>query len=53
MFTVWLMISSDRMPKGIANGSVSRMVTGWMNDSNCAARTMYMKMKDSEIARTK
>ncbi len=41
------------MPKGIASGSVIRIVMGWMNDSNCAASTMYMKMKVSEKASMK
>ena len=36
------------MPNGIESGSVSRIVIGWMNDSNCAASTMYMKMNDSD-----
>ena len=44
-------MSSDRMPNGTASGSVSRIVIGCRNDSNCAASTMYMKMNDSEIAR--
>ena len=41
------------MPNGIDSGSVSRIVTGWMNDSNCAASTMYIKMNDSMIASRK
>ena len=41
------------MPNGTAIGSVSRIVIGCRNDSNCAASTMYMKMNDSEMASTK
>ena len=47
------MISKLRIPNGIDNGSVRRIVTGWMNDSNCAASTMYMKINDSAIAKAK
>ena len=50
MFTVWPVISSDRMPNGIASGRVSRIVIGWINDSNCAASTMYMNTNDSRNA---
>ncbi len=53
MFTDCPVMSSERMPNGIASGSVSRIVTGWMNDSNCAASTMYMKMNESEKASMK
>jgi hypothetical protein len=53
MFTVCPITSSERMPKGTASGSVSRMVMGWMNDSNCAASTMYMKMNESAKASMK
>ena len=53
MLTVWPVSSSDRIPKGTASGSVSRIVKGCMNDSNCAASTMYMKMNVSETASTK
>ena len=41
------------MPNGTASGSVIRIVTGWMKDSNCAASTMYIKMKVSAKASTK
>ena len=37
----------------MASGSVSRIVTGWMNDSNCAASTMYMKTNESKKASMK
>ena len=53
IFTVWPAISSDRIPNGTASGRVSRIVIGWMKDSNCAASTMYMKMKVSEKASAK
>ena len=53
MFTVCPVISNARMPKGIASGSVNRMVTGWMNDSNWAAKTMYMKTNDNTKASMK
>ena len=53
MFTVCPVINSDRMPNGIASGSVNRIVTGWMNDSNCAASTMYMKTNESRNASPK
>ena len=46
-------ISSERIPKGTAKGSVSRIVNGCRKDSNCAASTMYMKMSVSDIATTK
>jgi hypothetical protein len=53
MFTDCPVRSSERMPNGMASGSVSRIVTGWMNDSNCAASTMYMKMNESVMASRK
>ncbi len=43
-------ISDASSPNGTARGSVSRMVTGWMNDSNCAASTMYMNTNESAKA---
>ncbi len=45
--------SMAKSPNGTASGSVIRIVTGWMNDSNCAARAMYMKMKASANATAK
>ena len=53
MFTDCPVKSSERMPNGMASGSVKRIVTGWMNDSNCAARIMYMKTKESTKASMK
>ncbi len=53
MFTDWPNSNSDRMPNGTASGSVSRIVNGCRNDSNCAASTMYMKMNVSAMARMK
>ena len=46
--------SDASRPNGTAIGSVSRIVTGWMNDSNCAASTMYMnderqRERDAEV----
>ena len=34
MFTVCPVTSKETMPKGMASGKVSRIVMGWMNDSN-------------------
>ena len=34
-------------------GNVSKIVTGWINDSNCAANTMYMKTNESTKASMK
>ena len=41
----------DISAKGTDKGSVSRIVTGCMNDSNWAARIRYMKTKESRNAR--
>ena len=53
MFTVCPVTSSETMPNGMASGKVSRMVTGCMNDSNCAASTMYMKTNERTKASMK
>ena len=50
MFSCWPNEQRGEQPNGTASGSVSRIVTGWMNDSNCAASTMYMKTNDSANA---
>ena len=38
---------SETMPNGIASGKVKRIVIGCIKDSNCAARTMYIKTNES------
>jgi len=53
MFTLCPNINSDRIPKGTAMGSVSSMVKGCRNYSNCAASTMYMKINVSAMATMK
>jgi hypothetical protein len=53
MLSVWPKISDASRPNGTAMGSVSRIVTGWMNDSNCAASTMYMNTNESANAMPK
>ena len=50
---VWCAAHNENTPNGIAMGSVSRIVNGCRNDSNCAASTMYMKMKVRAKARMK
>ena len=42
-----------KIPNGTARGSVMRIVMGWMKLSNCAASTMYIKMKVNEKASAK
>jgi len=53
MFTVCPATRRLTIPKGIDSGSVRRIVIGWINDSNCAASTMYMKMNESMNASRK
>ena len=37
---------SDSSANGSVSGRDSRIVTGWSQDSNCAASTRYMKISD-------
>ena len=53
MFSCCPNSSDASSPNGTASGSVSRIVIGWMNDSNCAASTMYMNTNDSAKAMPK
>src|SRR3954471_3089436 len=46
MFNDWLSIRLDSRAKGTVIGSDSRMVIGWSQLSNCAARIRYMKTID-------
>ena len=46
-------MSSEMSANGRLSGNASSTVTGWMNDSNCAASTMYMKMNESRKAMMK
>ena len=41
---------SDSSAKGMESGSVVRILNGWTNLSNYAARTMYMKILASLTA---
>ena len=50
MFSVCPAMAVESSANGTASGSVSRIVTGWMNDSNCAAKIRYMKTNDSKNA---
>ena len=45
MFSDWPKRMSESSAKGRVSGSASRMVKGCTQDSNCAARIRYMKMK--------
>ena len=45
----WWNISSDRSANGTVSGSEIMIVTGCSHDSNCAARTRYMKMNESPM----
>ena len=47
MLSDWSKMSSEISAKGSVSGSESRIVIGWSHDSNCAARTRYMKMNES------
>jgi hypothetical protein len=40
-------IHCEKSAKGTASGRLSRIVTGWTTDSNCAARMMYMNAMES------
>ena len=53
MFSDWPKISSDSRANGKVSGSASKMVNGWIHDSNCAARIKYMKMNAMPNAVTK
>ena len=46
MLTDWFSTTSDSSANGTVSGSDSRMVIGWTQLSNCAARIRYMKMID-------
>jgi hypothetical protein len=46
-------MSVESRANGTESGSVSRIVTGWMNDSNCAARIRYMKTNERAKASMK
>ncbi len=46
-------INVERSAKGIESGSVSRIVNGWMNDSNYADSIRYMKMNERANANMK
>src|SRR4029077_12342569 len=46
-------IHSESSANGTLSGSVSMMMNGYAKFSNCAAKTMYMKMEASSIASNK
>src|SRR4051812_3021865 len=49
-FKLCLKMSSDRIANGTVSGSEIRMMNGYIQDSNCAAKIKYMKTNDSENA---
>ena len=50
MLSVCPVIAVAINANGTDSGRVSRIVTGWMNDSNCAASTRYMNTAVSTMA---
>src|SRR5262249_11022867 len=50
IFRVCPAIAVESNANGIESGSVNRIVTGWMNDSNCAARIRYINTNDKRNA---
>ncbi len=53
MLIDWLKTTIDSSANGTVSGSASRIVTGWIQLSNCAARIRYMKMIESRKASRK
>ena len=50
MLIDWFRTTIDRSANGTVSGSASRIVIGWIQLSNCAARIRYMKMIESRNA---
>ncbi len=53
MLTLWSSTTIASSANGTVIGSASRIVTGWIQLSNCAASIRYMKMIDSRKAMAK
>ena len=53
MFSDWFSTRIEKSANGTVSGSASRIVIGWIQLSNCAARIRYMKMIDSRNANMK